>query len=77
MNRGSRHGIDRREYLSRMREFAARGSALPQSRLNPELVREIRATRGKRTAKSWAQELGTHQRTIDKVRDYGSWVHVR
>ncbi len=57
-------------------QSARRGNALPQARLTPELVREIRANRQGMTAKQWAAKLGVHIRTIDKVRDYKSWIHV-
>ena len=68
--------MTRNEYLSRAHEFAPRGERLPQSRLNAEIVRAIRTNRRGLTARQWAEQLGVHQRTIDKVRDYRSWRHV-
>ena len=55
---------------------AKRGNDLPHAKLNPETVRAIRANVAKMTAKEWADSLGLHQRTIDKVRTFGSWRHV-
>lgn len=57
-------------------QSARRGNALPHARLTPELVREIRANRHGLTAKQWAAKLGTHLRTIEKVRHYETWIHV-
>ena len=68
--------MTRSEYLSRAYEFAPRSERLPQSRLNAEIVRAIRTNRRGLTARQWAEQLGVHQRTIDKVRDYRSWRHV-
>lgn len=53
-----------------------RGNELPHAKLNPDLVRTIRANRHGWTAKQWAAHLGLHKRTIDKVRDRESWSHV-
>lgn len=64
------------EYRSRQHELAARGEQLPQAKLNEILVRQIRENRRGLTARQWAEQLGVHQRTIDKVRDYRSWRHV-
>lgn len=68
--------MNRAEYRSRQRELAARGEQLPQAKLNEILVRQIRENRLGLTARQWAEQLGVHQRTIDKVRDYRSWRHV-
>lgn len=68
--------MTRDEYLSRAHEFAPRGEQLPHARLNAETVRAIRTNRRGLTARQWAEQLGVHQRTIDKVRDYRSWRHV-
>lgn len=68
--------IPREEYLTRAIEFAVRGNDLPHAKLNSDLVREIRINRHGLTAKAWAEKLGLHQRTIDKVRDFKSWRHV-
>ena len=64
--------MTRDEYLSRAHEFALRGERLPHARLNADLVRAIRTNRRGLTARQWAEQLGVHHRTIDKVRDrYG------
>ena len=52
-----------------------RGNSLPHAKLTEPLVREIR--KPGRTARQWAQTLGLHIRTIDKVRQYRSWWHVK
>jgi hypothetical protein len=54
-----------------------RGVALPHAKLNDGLVREIRANREGWTAAQWAEHLGLHKRTIDSVRQFARWVHVR
>ena len=57
-------------------QSARRGNALLHARLTPALVREIRANRNGMTAKQWAAQIGTHHRTIEKVRSYETWIHV-
>jgi hypothetical protein len=56
--------------------MAKRGSELPQSKLDESTVRAIRENRHGLTANQWASLLGLHQRTIDKVRDRRSWMHI-
>ncbi len=51
-----------------------RGADLPQSRLNPQIVRNIRAS--ERTSTDLAREIGVHRRTIEGVRSYRTWRHV-
>jgi hypothetical protein len=68
--------MNRNEYLSISTSTARRGSDLPQSKLNPELVREIRTNRLGMTAKAQAVKYGVHYRTIEKVRHFASWRHV-
>lgn len=63
-----------RQYGARV--AALRGTALPQAKLDEAKVRAIRTNRAGWTAKQWAQHLGLHVRTIDKVRDRRSWSHV-
>lgn len=53
---------------------AARGSQLPQARLTPADVRNIR--RSGQTARQLAEQFGVHIRTIDKVRQFISWRHI-
>lgn len=70
--------MTRSDYLSGGAVLTAkRGNDLPHARLTPEVVRQIRATRGRITARQWSEQLGTHVRTIDKVRDYVTWRHVK
>ena len=57
--------------------LAKRGNDLPHAKLDPELVRQIRANRNGWTAKRWAQHLGVHLRTVEAVRSYKNWRHVR
>ena len=57
-------------------QSAMRGSDLPHARLTPAIVREIRANRQGMTAKQWADQIGVHHRTIEKVRSYETWIHV-
>jgi hypothetical protein len=68
--------MTRSEYLSTSTSTARRGLDLPQSKLNPELVREIRTNRLGMTAKAQAVKYGVHYRTIEKVRHFASWRHV-
>lgn len=56
---------------------AARGEQLPHARLNEETVRAIRINRHGLTAKQWAESLGVHLRTIEKVNARLSWRHVQ
>ena len=68
--------MTRNEYLSTAIFTAKRGFDLPQSKLNPELVREIRTNRHGMTARAQADRYGVHYRTIEKVRHYETWRHV-
>lgn len=53
-----------------------RGNELPQAKLNPELVREIRENVNGLTAKQWAGKLGLHYRIIESVRHRTRWAHI-
>lgn len=66
---------NREEYLEQAHYNALRGNELPQAKLNPSLVREIRSSNEPR--KAIANRLGVHYRTIEKVRQWETWVHVR
>lgn len=66
--------MTRAEYLSCPSLYARRGLALPQARLTPQAVRDIRAST--ETAAQCAMRYGVHIRTTDKVRTYRSWRHV-
>jgi hypothetical protein len=76
--RGSKHNIDRREYLVNAMQYAKRGNELAHAKLNPESVRQIRieAEQGI-TAKCQASEYGVHIRTIEAIRSYKTWQSVR
>ena len=69
--------MKREEYLQRACEFASRGEARPNAKLNPERVRLIRENRYGYTAKTWADIYKVHYRTIEKVLHYETWTHVR
>lgn len=59
------------------RSMALRGCSLPHSKLTPEIVRAIRGTKSMETAKQLAKEFGVHYRTIEKVRYYETWSHIK
>jgi hypothetical protein len=50
-----------------------RGEQCKHAKLTKEAVKEIRATKSR---KAMALKYGVHIRTIDKVKEYGSWWHV-
>lgn len=54
----------------------ALGSALPISRLTPEIVREIRGLRGRETQQAIADRFGVHPGTIQALLDGKTWKHV-
>ncbi len=72
----SRHGIDRQEWSTRAHEFCARGERLPHARLTADVVRKIRVNQEGWPRWKWAECLGCHVRTIDKVATYETWRHV-
>lgn len=68
-------------------ETAKRGNDLPQAKLTPLLVIEIRRRNeekqrriaelnAKYSAKAMAADLGVRERTIEKVLRYETWRHV-
>lgn len=69
--------MNRSEYLQRAVEFASRGESRPNARLTAETVRAIRQNRNGKTARQLADIYGVHYRTIEKVRHYETWAHVR
>ncbi|OVE45610.1 hypothetical protein [Chromobacterium violaceum] len=87
--RGTRHNIDRREYLSSSaRLYAARGEELPQSKLTDADVAKIRRLHDRKqrlvaklnkrcSVEALAQMFGVHRRTIEKALSQESWAHVR
>jgi hypothetical protein len=68
--------MNRTEYVQTAVFTARRGLDLPQSKLTPDLVREIRINRQGLTARGQAEKYGVHHRTIEKVRHYETWRHV-
>lgn len=68
--------MTRSEYVSNAIIIARRGLDLTQSKLSPELVREIRINKHGLTAKGQAAKYGVHYRTIEKVRHYETWRHI-
>jgi len=67
--------LSREEYLEQAHYNALRGNELTHAKLNPALVREIRNSDEPR--KAIAARLGVHYRTIEKVRQWETWIHVR
>jgi len=75
--RGSKHNINRHEYLCNTIYYAKRGNELPHAKMNADQVRKIRIDSEQGvTAKSQASEYGVHIRTIEAIRSYKTWVHV-
>jgi hypothetical protein len=68
--------MNRAEYISTAILIAPRGLDLPQSKLTPDLVREIRINRHGLTARSQSDKYGVHIRTIEQVRLYKTWRHI-
>ena len=68
--------MSREEYLAAPVLYAKRGEALPHSKLDADTVMAIRVNKLGLTAKQWANKLGLHYRTIEKVRYFESWRHV-
>lgn len=58
-------------------ENALRGNDLPQSKLNPGAVRFIRKNELGLTRQQLADTFKVHINTIDKVRTYQTWAHVK
>ena len=84
MGRGSRHGLHRDEWGQRRTEFVRRGLELPQAKLMPLDVAEIRsAARQRQSLRSHiannlsnaalAAKFGVHERTIEKILSRETW----
>ena len=84
MGRGSRHGLHRDEWEQRRTEFVRRGLELPQAKLMPLDVAEIRsAARQRQSLRSYiasnlsnaalAKKFGVHERTIEKILSRETW----
>jgi len=76
--------MDKREYLTRTREFAVRGENCNHSKLTTEDVEEIRSAARQRerlrqyindnlTNSALAEKFGVSVRTVEKVLSYESW----
>lgn len=66
---------------------ARHGNMLPQAKLNPDLVREIRTRskwkadriaelNAKYSVQAMANDLGLSRRTVERVLAYETWRHV-
>lgn len=87
-SKNTRPRLDRSEYLAIAREFAATGSALPQTKLLPEHIEDIRsAVKQRDSLKKYIQEnltnealanrFGVHRRTIEKVISRDTWANKK
>lgn len=87
MGRGSKHGLHRDEWEQRRTEFVKRGMELPQSKLMPLDVAEIRSAarqRGKLrqhiadnlSNAALARRFQVHERTVEKVLSLEAWSHI-
>ena len=67
---------------------SSRGEALPHSKLTDDIVRRIRRIHAKKqrliaalnarySALAIAESIGVHARTVEKVLQRESWIHVR
>lgn len=87
MARGSKHGLHRDEWEQRRTEFVKRGMELPQSKLMPLDVAEIRSAARQRerlrehiqahlSNAALARKFGVHERSIEKVLSREAWNHI-
>lgn len=85
--RGNSRMMNRAEYQVRAREFCLRGMDLPQSKLMPLDVDEIRSAARQRESlrqhirdnlsnEAIARKFGVHVRTVEKILAGESWSHV-
>lgn len=79
--------MSRGEYLCRVHEFCARGSDLPQTKLLPIDIGEIRSAAKQRenlrkhiannlSNKALAKTYGVHERTIEKILSRETGSHI-
>ena len=79
--------LERGEYLPRAREWARRGQGLPHARLSEEDIEEIRSAVVQRESlrnhirqtlsnAALANRFGVHPRTIEKVVQRETWIHI-
>lgn len=84
MGRGSKHGLHRDEWEQRRTEFVRSGLELPQTKLMPLDVAEIRsAARQRQKLRQYiadnlsnaalAAKFGVHERTVEKVLSRETW----
>lgn len=87
MGRGSKHGLHRDEWEQRRTEFVKRGMELPQSKLMPLDVAEIRSAARQRESlrkhiadnlsnAALARRFQVHERSIEKVLSHEAWSHI-
>lgn len=87
MGRGSKHGLHRDEWEQRRTEFVKRGMELPQSKLMPLDVAEIRSAARQRenlrkhiaenlSNAALARRFQVHERTVEKVLSLEAWSHI-
>lgn len=87
MGRGSKHGLHRDEWEQRRTEFVKRGMELPQSKLMPLDVAEIRSAARQRESlrkhiadnlsnAALARRFQVHERTVEKVLSLEAWSHI-
>lgn len=86
-DRRSKHGLSRSEWAVTPSLYVKRGLELPQTKLTPAHVAEIRKAAGRRdmlrkeinetlSNAALARRFGVHVRTIEKALSYESHVHV-
>ena len=79
--------VNRAEYLPRAREWVRRGQDLPHARLSEEDIKEIRSAVAQRESlrshirqtlsnAALASRFGVHPRTIEKVVQRETWIHI-
>lgn len=69
--------MTRTEYLEHAVARARRGSSQPSAKLDEAKVRHIRTRLRHRTHNDVAAMYGVHKRTIEKLRSFETWTHVR
>ena len=85
--RGSKHGLDRHEYLIRAREFANRGEGCAHSKLTAEDVQAIRDAVEKRiellayireelSNAALGAKFGVHPGYVTRIALRDAWGHV-
>lgn len=86
MGRGSKHGINRDEWERRRTEFVARGADLPQTKLMPAHVADIRSAGRQReqlrayirdnlSNAALAKKFGVHERSIERALTHQNFCH--